>query len=89
VEPSPLVTGIGLTAAVLTTLAFLPQVVKVWRSHRADDISLGMYGLFCVGIVLWLVYGVLTDDLPIILANAVTLALAGCVLGLVLRYRRR
>lgn len=88
-EPSPLVTGIGLTAAVLTTLAFLPQVVKVWRSHRADDISLGMYGLFCVGIVLWLVYGVLTDDLPIILANAVTLALAGCVLGLVLRYRRR
>jgi MtN3 and saliva related transmembrane protein len=89
VEPSPLVTAIGLAAAALTTLSFLPQVVKVWRSRRADDISLGMYGLFCVGIVLWLAYGLLTRDLPIVLANAVTLALAGSVLALALRYRRR
>lgn len=88
-EPSPLVTGIGLAAAALTTFSFLPQVVKVWRSRRADDISVGMYSLFCVGIVLWLAYGLLTRDLPIIVANAVTLALAGSVLVLAVRYRRR
>jgi MtN3 and saliva related transmembrane protein len=89
VEPSPLVTAIGLAAAVLTTVSFLPQVLKVWRSRRADGISLGMYSIFCTGIVLWLAYGLLTDDLPIIAANVVTLALAGSVLVLAVRYRRR
>jgi MtN3 and saliva related transmembrane protein len=87
-DPSLLVTALGFAAAVLTTLSFLPQVLKVWRSRRADGISLGMYGLFCAGIALWLVYGLLTADLPIIAANAVTLALAGSVLVLAIRYRR-
>lgn len=89
VEPTPFVTLLGFLAATFTTISFLPQVLKVWRSGRADDISLGMYGLFCTGIALWLAYGLLTDDLPIIAANIVTLALAGSVLALAIRYRRR
>lgn len=83
------VMALGLAAAAFTTLSFLPQVLKVWRTRRAGDISLRMYAVFCTGIVLWLVYGILTDDLPIIAANGMTLALAGSVLVLALRYRRQ
>ena len=83
-----LITGLGLVAAAFTTLAFLPQVLKVWRTKQAADLSLTTYGLFCMGIVLWLVYGLLIRDIPIIAANVVTLALAGSVLVLAFRYRR-
>lgn len=88
-DASLVVTGIGLAAAALTTLSFLPQVLKVWRSRRADDLSLATFGMFCAGVVLWLAYGVLIGDLPLIVSNAVTLTLAGSVLVLALRYRRR
>ena len=88
-EPSPLVTALGLAAAACTTFSFLPQVLKVWRTRRADDISLGMYVVFCTGIVLWLTYGLLIGDLPLIVSNVVTLALAGSVLVLAVRYRPR
>lgn len=71
---------IGLLAGICTTLAFLPQVVKTWRSRSAKDISLGMFLLLVMGLVLWLVYGLLLNDLPIILANGFTLLLAGCIL---------
>ncbi|MDX1530385.1 MAG: SemiSWEET transporter [Rhodothermales bacterium] len=87
-DPSPLVTGLGFVAATLTTLSFLPQVLKVWRRRQADDISLATFGMFCAGVVLWLAYGLLTGDPPLIVANVVTLALAGSVLVLALRYRR-
>lgn len=83
------VTALGFAAAACTTLSFLPQVLKVWRSRRADDISLGMYAVFCTGIVLWLVYGFLIADLPLIVANIVTLTLAGSVLVLAVRYRQK
>lgn len=88
-ESSSLVTAIGFAAAAFTTFSFLPQVLKVWRSRRADGISLGMYVVFCTGIVLWLVYGVLIGDWPLIVANIITLTLAGSVLVLALRYRSR
>lgn len=77
---------IGLVAAACTTLSFLPQV---WRSVQTRDtrsISLGMYAVFTLGTVLWLVYGIWTGDLPVTLANAVTLCLAAIVLALKLRY---
>ena len=77
---------VGFIAAILTTIAFVPQLVRIWRTRSAKDISLGMYGLFTFGIALWLVYGILIDSWPIILANCVTLLLAGAVLTLKIRF---
>ncbi|MEM9572334.1 MAG: SemiSWEET transporter [Pseudomonadota bacterium] len=76
---------IGLVAAMLTTISFLPQTVMVLRTRCTDGISLSMYALFTTGVAGWLAYGVLDNSLPIILANAVTLALAATILGLKLR----
>ena len=77
---------IGLGAATLTTISFIPQVWRSWKTRDTRGISLSMYAVFTLGIALWLVYGVLLGDLPIILANIVTLALALTVLALKLRY---
>lgn len=77
---------IGYCAATLTTIAFLPQVIKVWRSRSAKDISLPMYGLFTLGTALWLAYGILSHSLPVIAANAITLVLAIGVLVAMLRF---
>ncbi len=75
-----LVTGIGFLAAVLTTLGFLLQVIKTWRTRSTKDISLGMFVVLCVGICLWITYGFLRADLPLIIGNSVTLVLAGIIL---------
>ncbi len=80
-------TVLGLAAAALTTAAFLPQVIKAWRTRRTRDISLGMFLVLCLGIILWLVYGVLRGDLPLVIGNAVTLVLAGTILALKLKYK--
>lgn len=82
-------TLLGLGAGTLTTLAFVPQVLKTWRSKSGNDISLGMFVLFSTGVLLWLIYGILIHALPVILANAVTLLLSLTVLALKLRYQRR
>jgi MtN3 and saliva related transmembrane protein len=78
---------IGYLAAMLTTVAFIPQVLHTWRLRSANGISLGMYVVFTLGVVLWLLYGVLLGAWPIIIANAVTLALTTSVLVLAVRYR--
>jgi MtN3 and saliva related transmembrane protein len=72
----PYLTLIGLLAGCLTTIAFVPQVVRVWRTRSTTDISLGMFGLMSLGVFMWLVYGLMLGDIPIIAANAVTLLLA-------------
>ena len=77
---------IGLAAAALTTISFLPQVYHSLRTHDTRGISLGMYALFTLGIALWLVYGLLIHDLPVMLDNGVTLVLALILLVLKLRY---
>ena len=82
------ITILGLAAAVCTTASFVPQVLKAWRSGSSADLSLGMYGLFTLGIVLWLIYGVLIRDTPIIVANVVTLGLVLSILIHILRSRR-
>lgn len=82
-------TLIGLAAATLTTAAFVPQLVKVWRSRSAADLSMGMLVVFSAGLFLWLVYGVRVRMLPVILANAVTLALNLTILVLKIRHDRR
>ncbi len=80
-------TVLGLAAATLTTAAFLPQVIKTWRTRQTRDISLGMFSVLCLGICLWLLYGFLRGDLPLIIGNAITLALAGAILVLKLKYK--
>lgn len=80
------ITTLGLLAAVCTTFSFVPQVIHTLRTNDTRGISLGMYSMFCLGILLWLCYGVMISDWPIILANAVTICLAGCVLFLKLRH---
>ena len=87
VDRPDLITGLGLTAGVLTTLSFLPQVIKAWRSRSTRDISLGMFAMFCTGVFLWIVYGFLVGDLPVLVANLVTFLLAATILGLKLRHR--
>lgn len=66
---------LGYVAGSLTTISFVPQALKTWRSRHCDDLSWGMLVLFAAGVGTWLIYGVIQDDLPIIAANAVTLVL--------------
>lgn len=73
---------VGYPAAFLTTIAFVPQAWKSWRTRDLSGISLPMYALFTLGVALWLVYGVLISSFPIILANAATFLLASMVLWL-------
>lgn len=78
---------LGFAAGTLTTAAFVPQVVKVWRTKSTRDISFWMWLTLCVGIALWIVYGVLVRSAPVIAANAISLALAAAVLACKIRYR--
>jgi MtN3 and saliva related transmembrane protein len=77
---------LGYAAAVLTTGSFIPQAVMTIRTRDTRGISRGMYIIFVLGVALWLAYGIYIDSLPMILANVVTLGLAGTVLALKLRY---
>ena len=81
-------TAIGLVAGVLTTLAFVPQVIRVWRTRSARDLSLASFAIFTAGVALWLLYGVAIDALPVIVANAVTLVLAAAILVMKLAFDR-
>jgi MtN3 and saliva related transmembrane protein len=80
---------IGTTAACCTTISFVPQLVRIWKLKSAREISLIMFSVFSVGVFLWLVYGIFIRSFPVILANAVTLALSLAILGLKLRYDHR
>jgi len=81
------VTLIGFTAGTLTTLSFVPQVARTYRTKRCDDLSAGMLLAFSTGVVLWLVYGLFLRSAPIIVANAVTFALLAAILLMKARYR--
>jgi MtN3 and saliva related transmembrane protein len=77
---------LGSLAATLTTSAFIPQTWQVWRTRHTADISLGMYTLFTLGVALWLAYGLELASWPIIIANSITLILAGAVLIMKLKF---
>lgn len=79
---------IGLLAAILTTGAFVPQVYKTWKIKSTDDISLTMYLVLFIGLVLWLIYGIHLNSLPMILANSITGILALIVLFFKWRYNK-
>ena len=78
---------IGFFAAFCTTIAFLPQAIKVYKSRSTKDISLYMFLIFTLGVLSWLIYGIIINDLPIILANAVTLILSFFILLYKLRFK--
>jgi MtN3 and saliva related transmembrane protein len=78
---------LGLLAGLLTTTAFIPQVLRTWRTRSANDLSTGMFVVFCSGVTLWLIYGILTRDLPVIIANAITLMLALTILIMKFKYQ--
>ncbi|MGC1241746.1 MAG: SemiSWEET transporter [Chryseosolibacter sp.] len=78
---------LGLLAGSLTTAAFVPQVVKTWKSRSAKDLSLGMFSFFCLGVAMWLVYGFAVKDIPVIAANLTTLLLASTLLFFKLRFK--
>jgi MtN3 and saliva related transmembrane protein len=80
---------LGLAAATLTTGAFVPQVVRLWRTRDASGISLITFAGFSVGIILWLTYGILLRAWPIIIANVLTLGLSVAIVVLTIRFRRR
>lgn len=77
---------IGFVAGALTTTAFLPQVLQIWRSRSAKDLSLPTFTLFTTGVFLWLVYGLTMVIWPIIIFNSITFILASLILFLKLRY---
>jgi len=81
--------AIGIAAGLLTTLAYVPQVLKVWRSRSARDISLSMFLLMNLGIALWLAYGLLIGSPGLILANGATLFLTAAVLVAKLKFDPR
>jgi MtN3 and saliva related transmembrane protein len=80
------VTVVGLVAAFLTTVSFVPQVLRTWNTRSTKDISLAMFVAYTTGIGLWLIYGIFLRDIPIIASNAVTFVLAAIILGLKLRH---
>ncbi len=79
---------IGSLAAICTTIAFVPQLVRVYRLRTARDISLITFLVFSLGVFLWLLYGLFIHSLPIIFANGATLVLAMAILSLKLLYGR-
>jgi len=78
---------IGFAAAVCSTVAFLPQVIKTYRSRSAKDLSLGTFSILASGLLLWLIYGWLMQDMPIILANFLTLMLALSLLVMKFKFK--
>lgn len=79
---------IGYTAAFLTTVSFLPQAWQTFKTRDVRGISLPMYSIFTLGVALWLLYGLAAGAWPIVVANAVTLALAAAILVMKLRFGR-
>ena len=80
---------IGFAAAILTTAAFLPQVYKTWKTKDVSGLSLPMLLIFFLGIVLWLVYGILKDSPSMIFANSVTVISAFLLLFFKIRYSKK
>ncbi|MBU1099226.1 MAG: SemiSWEET transporter [Bacteroidetes bacterium] len=79
-------TILGFAAGICTTFAFLPQVIKALKTKDTKSISLGMYIVATIGVAMWLIYGIIISDLPVILANAVTLVLILIVLSLKIKH---
>lgn len=82
-----IITIIGLSAATCTTFSFLPQAIKVIRTKHTKDLSLVMYAVFTLGVFLWLAYGILVKDIPLIIANSITIIFATTILIMKIRFK--
>jgi MtN3 and saliva related transmembrane protein len=80
--------AIGFLAGALTTVAFVPQALKMYASKSGKDVSARMLLIFSAGVILWLIYGIMIDSVPVILANIVTLIFSGTIIALKIRYSR-
>lgn len=78
----------GFIAAALTTIAFLPQVIKTWRTRKAEDVSIVMLLLFIAGLLFWIIYAIQTNALPVLIANIITFILNVTILILKLIYKK-
>jgi MtN3 and saliva related transmembrane protein len=81
-----MITALGLLAAFCTTVAYLPQVIHTWRTRSTGDLSLPMLLVLTTGLALWLAYGLIIGDAPLIFANSVTFALTATILYFKLRH---
>ena len=79
----------GFLAAFLTTIAFLPQVYKTWKTKSANDVSLIMIILFIIGLFCWIVYGLKINSIPILVANIITFIFNFSILILKITYREK
>jgi MtN3 and saliva related transmembrane protein len=77
---------IGIIAGILCAISFIPQIVKIFRTKQAKDLSLITFAVFTIGVSLWLVYGILIEQLPVILANGATLILILIILIAKIKY---
>jgi MtN3 and saliva related transmembrane protein len=82
-----LITALGLIGATLTTISLLPQLIKVFRTRSTKDISAGMFALFGAAVFVWLIYGVLIKDIPLIIANSFATVQAVIILLLKIKYK--
>ena len=80
------ITLLGLAAGFLTTIAFIPQVAKIWKSKSAKDVSLPTFIAFTIGVALWLAFGILKQEISITIWNGVTLVLASAILGMKIKF---
>lgn len=78
---------IGFVAGAMTTISFLPQAIKIHKTHHTHDLSLPMYIVLLIGVSLWLFYGVMVKSHPIIIANAVTMIIGSYILAMKIRYK--
>ena len=79
---------LGYAAGILTSIAFIPQVLQIYKTKSAKDVSLAMFLLFTMGVVLWLVYGIKANAFPVIMANGITLLLSLVILFFKYKYRK-
>lgn len=79
---------LGYLAGILTTVAFVPQVLQIYKTKSAKDVSLAMFLIFTIGVIMWLVYGIKANAFPVIAANAFTLILSLVILFFKFKYRK-
>lgn len=79
--------ALGIVAGICTTVSVVPQIKKAWKTKKVEDVSPVMFGILMLGVFLWVVYGILRNDLPIIATNGASLALNSFMLYLMIRYR--
>ncbi len=78
---------IGLCAGILCTISFLPQIIKIFRTKKAEDLSLITFSILSLGVFSWLIYGILIESLPIIVSNAVIFVLSLLIVAMKIKYK--